>query len=104
MPEKRTYADRAEYIKNAVSKRRKKLKEMAIEYGGSKCQICGYKKCSRALNFHHRDSLQKDFGLSARGLTRSWERIKKELDKCVLVCSNCHMELHQGVTQLPTEK
>ncbi len=104
MPEKRTYADRAEYIKKAVSKRRKKLKEMSIEYGGSKCQICGYKKCFRALNFHHKDTSKKDFGLSARGLTRSWERIKKELDKCILVCSNCHMELHEGVTQLPTEK
>lgn len=104
MPKKRTYADRAEYIIQAVSKRRKKLKEMAIEYGGGKCQICGYSKCSRALNFHHKDPDQKDFGLSARGLTRSWEKIKAELEKCILVCSNCHMELHEGKAQLPTEK
>ncbi len=104
MPEKRTYADRAEYIKKAVSKRRKKLKEMAIEYGGGQCQICGYKKCSRALNFHHKVASEKDFGLSARGLTRSWEKIKQELDKCILVCANCHMELHDGKTQLPIVK
>jgi predicted HNH restriction endonuclease len=104
MPIKRTYADRAEYIKNAVSKRRKKLKEMALEYGGNKCQICGYDKCSRALNFHHKDASLKDFGLSAQGLTRSWERTKAELDKCILVCANCHMEIHEGITQLPTEK
>lgn len=104
MPEKRTYADRAEYNKKAVSKRRKKLKEMSIEYGGSKCQICGYNKCSRALNFHHTDASKNDFGLSAKGLTRSWEKIKAELDKCILVCANCHMELHEGITQLPTVK
>lgn len=104
MSKTRTYADRAKYIIAAVSKRRKKLKEMSIEYGGSECQICGYKKCARALNFHHKDASAKDFGLSARGLTRSWEKIKKELDKCILVCANCHMELHEGITQLPTEK
>lgn len=104
MLEKRTYADRAEYNKKAVSKRRKKLKEMSIEYGGSKCQICGYSKCSRALNFHHIDASKKDFGLSAKGLTRSWKKIKTELDKCILVCANCHMELHEGITQLPTVK
>ncbi|MCB9810845.1 MAG: hypothetical protein H6779_00910 [Candidatus Nomurabacteria bacterium] len=104
VPDKRTYADRAEYLKKAVSDRRRKLKEMAIEYGGGKCQICGYKKCKRALSFHHKDANKKDFGLSAKGLTRSWNKIKKELDKCILVCANCHMELHDGITQLPTEK
>jgi 5-methylcytosine-specific restriction endonuclease McrA len=105
MPQKRketrTYADRAEYIKKAVVKRRKKLKEMAIEYGGGSCQVCGYKKCSRALAFHHKKPDGKDFGLSARGLTRSWEKTKIELDKCILVCSNCHMEIHEGLIKLP---
>lgn len=57
----------------------KKLKDMAIEYGGGKCQICGYKKCKRALTFHHRDPSKKDFGLSARGLTRSWGKTRAEL-------------------------
>ena len=98
--EKRTYADRAEYMKAAVIKRRKKLKDMAIEYGGGQCQLCGYKKSKRALSFHHRDPLKKDFGLSARGLTRSWEKTKAEIDKCILVCSNCHMEIHEGLVQI----
>jgi predicted HNH restriction endonuclease len=90
--EKRTYADRAEYNKAAVAKRRRKVRLMAIEYGGGKCQICGYKKCNRALSFHH-----KDFGLSTAGLTRSWEKTKAELDKCILVCANCHMEIHEEI-------
>lgn len=97
--EKRTYADRAEYIKNAVSKRRKKVRLMAIEYGGGQCQICGYKKCNRALSFHHKDASKKDFGLSASGLTRSWEKTKAELDKCILVCANCHMEIHERLLE-----
>ncbi|PIT91067.1 hypothetical protein COU17_02140 [Candidatus Kaiserbacteria bacterium CG10_big_fil_rev_8_21_14_0_10_49_17] len=98
----RSYADRAEYLREAVKKRRKKLREMAREYKGGKCAICGYKKCQRALSFHHIDPKRKDFGLSVKGLTRSWEKIKKEIDKCILVCANCHMELHDGITQLPS--
>ncbi len=106
MPRKetRTYADRAAYMVQAVTKRRKKLRDMARTYKGGKCAICGYNKCDRALSFHHTDPSKKDFGLSARGLTRSWEKIQQELDKCILVCANCHMEIHDGITQLPIEK
>ena len=79
------------------------IKEMAIAYKGGKCCICGYDKCKSALDFHHKNGEVKNFGLSVRGLTRSWVRTKKELDKCVLVCANCHREIHEGITQLPTE-
>lgn len=99
--EKRTYADRAVYMREAVKKRRRKLREMAREYKGGKCMMCGYNKCQRALSFHHVNPKNKEFDLSSRGLTRSWERIKKEIDKCVLLCANCHMEIHDGITQLP---
>lgn len=100
MKDKRKYADRAEYLKIAVAKRRKRLREMAIKYKGGKCIICGYKKCRSALEFHHKDRNEKDFGLSANGITRSWEKTKHELNKCVLLCSNCHKEVHEGITQL----
>jgi hypothetical protein len=53
MKEKRTYADRREYLIKAVSVRRKKLRDQAIEYKGGKCMICGYKRYSGALDFHH---------------------------------------------------
>jgi len=88
----------------AVTRRRKKLREMAREYKGGMCIICGYNKCQRALSFHHLNPKNKDFDLSSRGLTRSWERIKKEIDKCVLLCANCHMEIHDGITQLPIKR
>ena len=103
MPEKRTYADRAVYMREAVKKRRKKLRELAREYRGGKCEICGYSKSQRALSFHHKDPKKKSFGISMKGLTRSWEKIRLEIDKCILLCANCHMEVHDGITQLPKE-
>ncbi len=100
MPDTRTYADRAEYLKKAVAKRRKKIRDMALEYGGRNCIVCGYNRCTLAMVFHHLDPSKKDFGLSAEGITRSWEKTRAELDKCVLLCSNCHAEVHDGITQL----
>ena len=92
MAEKRKYADRRKSIIAAVSKRRKKIKQMAIDYKGGQCSLCGYDKCPDALEFHHEGS--KDFGLAASGLTRSWDKTRQELEKCTLVCSNCHREIH----------
>ena len=79
----------------AVQRRREKLKELAVEYKGGCCSICGYNKCNAALEFHHIDPNEKDFGVSAKGFTRSFENLKKELDKCICVCSNCHREIHE---------
>ena len=79
-----------------VQRRRIKIKKLAIEYKGGKCEKCGYDKCDAALDFHHIDSNQKEFGIGNKGYTRSWERIKIELDKCILVCANCHREIHSS--------
>lgn len=65
----------------------------SLEYKGFKCEICGYDKCIAALEFHH--PYEKDFGISSKGYTRAWEKVKLELDKCILVCSNCHREIHE---------
>ena len=102
-PKNRTYADRAEYLKAAVAKRRRTIKENSVNFLGGKCSLCGYAKCVEALHFHHKNPRQKEFGLAQNGLTRSWERVRKELEKCVLICANCHAEIHAGITQLSTE-
>lgn len=81
----------------ATQKRRNKVKEMAVEYKGGKCSVCGYDRCADALEFHHLDPSKKDFGISSKGYTRSWDKVKEELDKCILVCSNCHREIHSGL-------
>lgn len=53
---------------------------MAIQSKGGKCIICGYNRCEDALQFHHLNSAEKEFGVSQAGLTRSWEKIRKEIE------------------------
>jgi len=101
MAEKRKYRDRREYIIKAVQRRREKVRLMAIDHKGGRCQICGYSRCVEALEFHHPDPTKKDFGISKKGYTRSWEKVKQEVDKCILLCANCHREFHAGMLQLP---
>jgi hypothetical protein len=84
-------------IVRAVKKRRLKVKEMAIAYKGGRCNCCGYDKCKDSLEFHHIMRDGKSFGISAKGYTRSWKSIKSELDKCVMLCANCHREWHAGM-------
>ena len=79
-----------------VDKRRKDIKTKAIAYLSGKC-FCGYSKCERALEFHHLDPAKKDFNISRSGYTRSWKSVKNEIEKCILVCSNCHREIHDGM-------
>ena len=73
---------------------RRIVKQWAIEYKGKKCCKCGYNKCVQALDLHHLNPLEKDFNLSDRNLKLDWPLVKKELDKCILVCANCHREIH----------
>lgn len=71
-------------------------KKTYVEYKGGKCERCGYSKCLDALEFHHKNPDKKDplfRGMRYWGLSRA----RKELDKCMLVCSNCHKELHVGL-------
>lgn len=78
----------------AVQKRRDNVKQKAVDYLGGECSRCGYSKCVKALEFHHPDPSIKGFGIAHRGKTRSWEKVKLELDKCILLCANCHREEH----------
>ena len=80
-----------------VKLKRKRLKEQAVIYKGGKCEHCGYSKCIGALEFHHKNPEEKDFAISKDGNTRSWEKVKNEIDKCLLLCSNCHKEEHFNI-------
>lgn len=74
-----------------------KIKALKEEYGG-KCSVCGYDKCFDALEFHHSDPKAKEFHLGERrGL--SIKKLREELDKCILVCRNCHTEIHYQMKQ-----
>jgi hypothetical protein len=81
---------------------RKATKRRMIEAMGGKCQCCGYNKCDETLDFHHINPEEKEMHLgSIRASPRKWNMIARELRKCVLVCRNCHGELHYGVRKLP---
>jgi hypothetical protein len=69
-----------------------------VDYKGGGCCLCGYDGCLQALDFHHLDPAKKRFTI-AGGHTRSWASLRTELDKCMLVCSNCHIELEPGVDE-----
>jgi hypothetical protein len=72
---------------------RRNAKRKLIAYKGGKCQVCGYDKdCPNAYDFHHRDPKTKSFIIS--GSTKSFDQLKRESDKCDLICRRCHAELH----------
>lgn len=84
------------YSKWAAAESRRKIKLQAVTYLGGACTKCGYAKCVAALEFHHRDHSQKDFQISG-GSRRRWSELKEELDKCDLLCANCHREVHEEI-------
>lgn len=83
---------------------RKRWKDALVFASGKRCQCCFYDVCNNALEFHHIDPTQKDFALGTLKSSPTMnEKISEELSKCVLVCSNCHKELHAEVRQLPKQ-
>src|SRR5574340_1604533 len=75
------------------TERKRKLKEKAIAYKGGYCSVCGGVFPPCVYDFHHIDPTKKDYNPSVV-LDQTWERATEELDKCILVCSNCHRILH----------
>jgi transposase-like protein len=85
----------------AVTRRRRKVKRILVEEAGGRCVVCGYDRCVGALEFHHLDPSQKRLGLSYGGFAHALSTARAEAEKCVLLCSNCHTELENGVINLP---
>jgi predicted HNH restriction endonuclease len=78
-----------------VSDWRRRTKLKLIAYKGGKCERCGYSKPFPSVyDFHHKDPTKKDFGLG-EGSVKAFARMKKEADKCALLCKNCHAEVHE---------
>lgn len=80
----------------AVKNSRYNLKRRLIYVMGSKCQICGYDKCQSALEFHHINPQEKDFTFS-KNANIAFSKAIEEVKKCILVCANCHREIHEGL-------
>ena len=91
-----SYSEKSEQYKKSrrrsVKNWQQKQTMMAKDYLGGCCSLCGYNKCTSALEFHHIDPSNKEYEIAAKN--KSFENMKSELDKCVLLCANCHREAH----------
>ena len=96
---RRSPTESAEKFWRYQSRERKDRKTRLVELLGGKCSVCSYDRCIAALEFHHRDPLQKTFELSKANLLRRWEIVLAEAQKCDLVCANCHRELEEALRQ-----
>jgi 5-methylcytosine-specific restriction endonuclease McrA len=76
-------------------------KEKLIHLKGGCCAGCGYDRNTSALEFHHENPKKKNFNLDLRSISnRSWIAVNKEAEECILLCSNCHKELHYPESNL----
>ena len=88
----------------AVGNWRRRAKKELIEYKGGRCEMCGYgKPIPNAYDFHHKDGNTKEFGIGT-GDCKSLARMKVEADKCLLLCRNCHAEVHSAEYEVQVSK
>jgi predicted HNH restriction endonuclease len=79
---------------------RRETKLRAIASFGGACGVCGFAFAPAAMEFHHPDPSKKEFAISVDGIYRTWEKVRHELESCVMLCANCHAEVHAGVRTL----
>lgn len=85
---------------NAVVRRRRRVKQILVEEAGGCCRLCGYDRSVAGLHFHHLDPREKQFGVAEGGMARSIARLRVEVRKCILLCSNCHAEVEAGISSI----
>jgi predicted Zn-ribbon and HTH transcriptional regulator len=92
------------YRKMYQGKRRAEQKSKAVNYKGSVCEKCGYSfECLEVYDFHHPDPTQKEIKIADWMGRSKWDKLKKELDKCVLLCANCHRIHHAELREAEYE-
>lgn len=79
---------------------RQRNKDRIVQEHGGACNLCGYNRYQGALEFHHLDPTTKDFAISVSPTNFSYERLRTEAKKCILLCSNCHREVEAGVATI----
>lgn len=102
MPSKETYWKNPEYYRRYYNKQHhekySKLKKIGHILKVNGCAICGYNKCDAALDFHHSNPEDKVFMINMHSIgIKNNEQLVEELNKCILLCANCHREIHYKV-------
>lgn len=86
---------------NAVVRWRQNARRKLVAGYGNECGSCGYNRCVSALEMRHINTKEKDFSFGG-SQSIAWAKLVKEAKKCVLLCSNCHREVHAGfLTVMP---
>jgi hypothetical protein len=86
---------------DAVARRRRRVKAILVQEAGGSCCVCGYDRSMRALHFHHLDPDDKRHEINAKGVAIALSKLRIEVRKCVLLCSNCHAEVEDGSAFIP---
>jgi hypothetical protein len=94
------HALKASMSRHRMVELRRETKRRAIASFGGICLGCSSAYAPAALEFHHPDASRKEFAISVDGIYRSWEKVEKELENGVMLCANCHAEVHAGVRVL----
>ena len=84
-----------------VKDSRKRLKERLVIVMGGGCALCGYDLCEEALEMHHINPEEKSFSIRTNA-NLATEKVFEEAKKCILVCANCHREIHAGLIDSST--
>ena len=79
---------------SSITKFYQQRKQRIVKTMGGKCFLCGYNKNIQALEMHHLNPLEKEFTFSNTKQYHNWEELCEEMKKCVLLCANCHREVH----------
>lgn len=72
-------------------------KQRIVYTMGGKCTLCGYDKNIQALEMHHINPEEKEFTFSNSNEYKNWEQLEEEMKKCILLCANCHREVHYPI-------
>lgn len=84
---------------NSITKFYQVRKQRIVYTMGGKCALCGYDKNVYALDMHHIDPKEKDFNIADTNKYHTWEELSTEMQKCILLCANCHREVHYSLNQ-----
>lgn len=95
----------ANYFKSFAATRRKTLFQRIMKnLKVNGCAICGYNECNEALDFHHVNPWRKKFKINMTNLYHSNLDMETELNKCMLLCKNCHTEIHAKERDVPLKR
>lgn len=99
----RTFKER-EAGKEQERRRQDKRGDVIESFKSCGCSVCGYKRCLKAIDFHHVDG-EKHKRLHRAGIAAlNVRQLIEELKRCIVVCANCHREIHAGMTIIKKQR